>query len=393
MMTQSEFIEIRNKLFEKNQLCLTLKHNLEDLTIEKKNLEEKYNNLRKLLDFYEEKAKKEEEDELDSEKKDKIKQLEMKIMKLNDKIKDLEEQIIKKDNDLEVVKQELEEEKEISQKAAEIINEKDEEIEQIKKNGVSKKGQNLSSERECDLTPEEIQALKEVFLSQQEEFDEYKEKNEKKIKEYTEENTKLQTELNEIKNKNSNMEIEMSRLKEKYERLENKKKVNKDFIEEEIENVYINEIRNLLKQLEEAQRKNQEMNGKQGENNYKKFEKIPGNILDSKEVLYKIIIEKDKELRELKLELSRYPIELKEGEKLMTVNFTTIDSKIQNYSIICKNTEIFNNLEKRLYEDYKEYYNTENYFTVNGKIIHKCKNLDENNVHNNDVIILNTIDI
>ena len=51
MMTQSEFIEIRNKLFEKNQLCLTLKHNLEDLNIEKKNLVEKYNNLRKLLDF------------------------------------------------------------------------------------------------------------------------------------------------------------------------------------------------------------------------------------------------------------------------------------------------------------------------------------------------------
>ena len=77
----------------------------------------------------------------------------------------------------------------------------------------------------------------------------------------------------------------------------------------------------------------------------------------------------------------------------MTVNFTTIDSKIKNYSIICKNTDIFNNIEKKLYEDYKEYYDTENYFTVNEKKINRFKNLEENNIHNNDVIILNIIKI
>ena len=86
-------------------------------------------------------------------------------------------------------------------------------------------------------------------------------------------------------------------------------------------------------------------------------------------------------------------MELKEGEKLMNINFTTSDSKIQNYSIICKNTDIFNNIEKKLYEDYNEYYDTDNYFTVNGIKIHRFKNLDENNIHNNDVIILNIIEI
>ena len=127
--------------------------------------------------------------------------------------------------------------------------------------------------------------------------------------------------------------------------------------------------------------------------NKKKFEKVPGNIFESKEELYKIIVEKDRELKELKIKLARYPIELKEGEKLMTVNFTTGDSKIQNYSLICKNTDIFNYIEKRLYEDNKEYYETENYFTVNGNKIHKLKSLDENNIHNNDVFILNIFDI
>ena len=127
--------------------------------------------------------------------------------------------------------------------------------------------------------------------------------------------------------------------------------------------------------------------------NNQNFEKFPKKILDSKEELYNIIIEKDKEIKELKLKLSRYPMELKEGEKLMTINFTSVDSKIHNYSIICKNTDIFNNIEKKLYEDYNEYYDTENYFTVNGNKIHKLKNLQENNIHNNDTIILNIIEI
>ena len=39
------------------------------------------------------------------------------------------------------------------------------------------------------------------------------------------------------------------------------------------------------------------------------------NILDSKEELNKSIVDKDKELKELKLKLSKYPLELNEGEK------------------------------------------------------------------------------
>ena len=107
----------------------------------------------------------------------------------------------------------------------------------------------------------------------------------------------------------------------------------------------------------------------------------------------KTILEKDKELNELKQKLSRYPFELKEGEKLMTVNFGSIDQKIQNFSVICKNTDTFRVIEKKLYENYKEFYETENYFTFNGKKVHKYKSLDENNIKNNDIIMLNTIEI
>ena len=159
-------------------------------------------------------------------------------------------------------------------------------------------------------------------------------------------------------------------------------------MEKEKNKILEDKIKELNKELSDKITKIKEITNNQ-EN-----EKIQGNnILDSKENLFKIIVEKDRELKELKLKLSRYPMELKEGEKLMTVNFTTVDSKIQNYSLICKNTDIFNSIETKLYQDYKEYYDTENYFTVNGKKIHKYKNLQENNIYNNDTIILNIIDI
>ena len=46
-----------------------------------------------------------------------------------------------------------------------------------------------------------------------------------------------------------------------------------------------------------------------------------------------------------------------------------------------------------LYEEYEEYSETENFFTVNGDRISKFKTLDENKIHNNDAILLNTNDI
>jgi hypothetical protein len=112
----------------------------------------------------------------------------------------------------------------------------------------------------------------------------------------------------------------------------------------------------------------------------------------TKSILEKIFI-KDEEINELKKKLERYPFELKEGEKLMTVNFRSNDQKLQNYSVICKNTNNFNIIENKLYNDNKEYYDTENYFTCNGIRVHKNKTLDENNIHNNDVIVLNVLDV
>ena len=88
-------------------------------------------------------------------------------MNLNEKIEKLEESIKAKDNKLEVVKQELEDEKDVNGKALDMINEKEDELKELKekyKNNPSIKKKVRMDGAELNL--EEVQALKEVFLSQ-----------------------------------------------------------------------------------------------------------------------------------------------------------------------------------------------------------------------------------
>ena len=167
----------------------------------------------------------------------------------------------------------------------------------------------------------------------------------------------LENKLNEEKEKNKNLEIELYKEKNKNKELE--------------EIIY--SLKNEIKE------KN-------------KIKPISNNEFE-KESLYKAILERDKEIKELKEKLSRFPLELNAGEKLMVVNFRSVDQKLQNYSIICKNTDIFNKLENKLYQDNPDLYETANYFTVGGNKIHKNKSLEFNNIKNNDIIILNILDI
>ena len=113
------------------------------------------------------------------------------------------------------------------------------------------------------------------------------------------------------------------------------------------------------------------------------------NINDNKDNSNKdnIIKELNNEIDKLKKKLSRYPLELSNGEKLISVIFTSSDQNMF-YSIICKNTQKFIELEKKLYNDYPEYSKSDNYFMVNGNRVDKTKSLDENKIRNNDIIIL-----
>ena len=131
-------------------------------------------------------------------------------------------------------------------------------------------------------------------------------------------------------------------------------------------------------------------------NKLKILQEIGGQTsMDNSEIkdsLYESVFEKEKEIKELKLQLSRYPLLLNDGDKLMSLIFTSADQVI-HHSVICKNSELFNKVENRLYEDgFLEYKESENFFTFNGLKINKNKSLDENNIKNSDIIILNVIE-
>ena len=173
--------------------------------------------------------------------------------------------------------------------------------------------------------------------------------NDKTNKDLLDKIKKLEKELNDEKNKNKRLEKEITDLKIKLDKEIKKYKDLNDKIEKE-----------------------------------KKIRKK-----DTKESLYERILEKDKEVNELKKNLSKYPFELNDGEKLMTIIFQSSNEEI-NYGAICKNTDKFNIIENQLYEHYPEYGENENFFTFNGKKINKNKSMEENNIKNNDIIILNT---
>jgi len=116
------------------------------------------------------------------------------------------------------------------------------------------------------------------------------------------------------------------------------------------------------------------------------FENLSNNTANANELL-KAVLKKDKEIEELKLKLSRFPFELAQGEKLISIIFASTDQKVL-YSTICKNTDKFGNIELKLYDAYPDYSESVNIFTVNGKKINRSKNLDENKIKNHDTIIL-----
>ena len=101
--------------------------------------------------------------------------------------------------------------------------------------------------------------------------------------------------------------------------------------------------------------------------------------------LVKELRNKEKEIQSLK---SAFPFVIKQGEKLMSIIFISVDQKI-HHSFICKNTDMFINIEKSLYDIYPEYRESENYFLLRGVKINKYKSLENNNIKDSDIITLN----
>jgi hypothetical protein len=195
---------------------------------------------------------------------------------------------------------------------------------------------------------------------------------------------------NERKNKKENINNAMTN--PVYENNE-KHLLNKELEDEKNKNkILIEKINQLEINLKDEKNKNINLSKKLKELNNKLeiMNKNNQKLLKNKENFDNMIYEKEKEIQELKERLSRFPFELNKGEKLMSLVIISIDQKI-HCSIICKNSDKFNQIENKLYEEYPEYSNFDNIFIVNGNKIIKSKSLDENKIRHNNIIILNNI--
>jgi len=151
----------------------------------------------------------------------------------------------------------------------------------------------------------------------------------------------------------------------------------------------INELLNKIVELDE---KNKELlnNKSKGKIENKEINELQMKLDLKEESLiesYKKLFEKEKIIEQLNLKLLNCPFELLPNERILSIILISIDESI-NYSLICKNTDNFSFIENKLYELIPEYKNSDIYFMLKGKKIDKSKNLDENRIHNNDIITI-----
>ena len=95
-----------------------------------------------------------------------------------------------------------------------------------------------------------------------------------------------------------------------------------------------------------------------------------------------------KRIDELNAKLNRYPFSLEEGEKIMSIVFTSVNQKL-NYSMICKNTDTINKLEAQLYKEYPKLAETKYYFICKGTVVSRFETLKELKIKSGDIIVLN----
>ena len=95
---------------------------------------------------------------------------------------------------------------------------------------------------------------------------------------------------------------------------------------------------------------------------------------------------------ELKAKLSRFPFKLEEGEKIMSIIITSPNKRVIK-SIIYKNTDVFNDIEKKIYQNDDEVLGKGNQLTINENSIDKNESLESNKINDNDIIVINNLKV
>ena len=183
---------------------------------------------------------------------------------------------------------------------------------------------------------------------------------------------------------NKSLENQYNELNNKYNSLikENDENKNKITQYEMTLNEYKKEIDNIkLKNNEEK-----DLYGKTiKEVLSQKYEEILKQKLDKITNYYKE--EFKKEEKEIKIYINKLSKQLLKNKKMMNLNFMTNDENI-HYSIKCQKTNCFNEIIKNFFDKYPEYKKYENIYTIKGKKVDVNKSIEENNIHNNNIITI-----
>ena len=165
-------------------------------------------------------------------------------------------------------------------------------------------------------------------------------------------------EIEKLKNELEKSKITIKKLESKIEELENKLKNKED--DNESQEIIMTLTDTLSKN--EAKMKELEKENENNKNMIKSFNEENFKKLDLNSKLYKM-------------------------EDIISVNFTSTDQKI-NYSLPCIKDDIFAVVEEKLYKEYPEYRETNNFFVQKGQTILRFKTLKENNINPGFPILL-----
>ena len=126
--------------------------------------------------------------------------------------------------------------------------------------------------------------------------------------------------------------------------------------------------------------------------------KINENIFETEKIksLQNKIEEKEIEIRNLKNKIKEmednygFNKTFYSRDQMLALNFISMDQKL-HFAVPCTKKDLFVDVEKKIYDKYPEYRQTNNNFIVQGKKILKFKTIEENGLESGITIIMSNI--
>ena len=148
-----------------------------------------------------------------------------------------------------------------------------------------------------------------------------------------------------------------------------------------------NDISDLELRLEKSKKDNKELKEKI-QNLQNMINEKEKEISELKEQNYEKNIKKLKEkIKSLENKIEEKEEEINDGRKeMLALQFKSTNCNI-DYCIPCIKKDIFVDIEKKLYEKYKDYRETDNYFLFGGRTIFRFKTIEENKLESGSKII------